>query len=381
LKKIRVLHYTTHDEECGIGKYQEQFLNAMKSIESVENTVFEYSPNLTKVMSEEEFAPVFKQFSKQMKDYDILHVQHEFSFFSKNELDRIVSEAKRQGKKVMVTVHTSMDAGFPDYKLRHLKSLRELVGTKRLKDHQTRTHIVPIQKADLVMVHNSVIADSLIRRGVNKNKIIKTVMPVPVVSFSPKTNLITKHLDKKPKDVIFCTVGFLSETKGMKTAVRALTLLPKNYKLAIIGGAHPSGANNQFIEELKELIHELRMESRVYITGYVKEDDKLNALVRECDICVYPYDKKYYAGVTSAALNNALANYKPAIAYPTESIKEMNSIMPVVVLCKSFDYEELAKEISNIDIEEQGETSKKYATKFSYNKEAINLVGIYKDLL
>lgn len=380
---LKVLHITTHDEECGIAKYQEQFLKAMKPLPEIKNTVFEYSPNKTKVMSEEEFAPVLRKFSEQLKDYDILHVQHEFSFYSKDELDKIVSEAKRQGKKVIITVHTSLHAGIPTLELKELakkNGLRHLVGTRRLKRHAIGVHITPLKKADLVLVHNSVTADSLVHYGVKRDRVLRITMPVPQLDFKLKTTDVSRHLKPQNGDVIFCTVGFLSENKGMRDAIQALKLLPPNYKLAMIGGAHPSGANDAFCKEMQELIEELGLKDRAYISGYIKEDEILNAMIRECDLCVYPFHEPYYSGVTSASLNNSLANYTPAITYPTKPILEMNDAMPAVITCKSFDYHDLAAGIRNIDIKKQTAVAKKYAQTFAYGNEAKKLTGIYKNL-
>jgi glycosyltransferase involved in cell wall biosynthesis len=167
----------------------------------------------------------------------------------------------------------------------------------------------------------------------------------------------------------------------MRDALKALQLLPANYKLAMIGGAHPSGANDAFCDEMKALIRQLGLEKRAYVVGYIKDDDKLNALIRECDICVYPFDQRYYAGVTSASLNNSLANYKPAITYPTKPIIEMNAEMPAVITCKTFDFKELARELQNIDIKKQTAIAKKYAHAFAYNNQAAKLVNIYRHLL
>jgi glycosyltransferase involved in cell wall biosynthesis len=220
---IKVLHVTTHDEECGIAKYQEQFLVGMKPLKTIVNKVFPYSPNKTKVMTQEELAPVLKEFAEQVAAYDIVHFQHEFSFYSGDELDEMVSEAKHQGKKVLITVHTTLDAGFPTFNLKDLRRIRTLLGKKQLSSRLTKTHVVPMRKADVVFVHNGVVEQSLIKRGVSKRKIQKVTMPVPVVPFDLKSTDITKHLNKTTGDVIYCTVGFLSETKGMKHAVRALT--------------------------------------------------------------------------------------------------------------------------------------------------------------
>lgn len=373
---------TTHDEECGIAKYQEQFLVSMKSDQNVANEVFSYSPNVMKKMTPERFKKVFDEFSKQLDSFDIVHIQHEFSFYAHNELQQFINEARRQSKKVVVTVHTSLNAGIPDNNLQKLlkDGPRHYVGTRRLIKHQIKVHAAPLRKANLILVHNSVTKESLIKYGVREEKILKIIMPVPQLNFAEKTTSIASNLSKKDCDIIFCTVGFLSETKGIRDAVKALQELPDNYKLAMIGGAHPSGANDAFCNEIKGIIEEQGLKPRAYMTGYIKDDNKLNALIRECDICIYPFNEKYYAGVSSASLNNSLANYKPAIAYPTEPILEMNEIMPAVVTCKAFDYRELAQEIKNLDIEKQTAVSRQYAETFSYSKEAAKLVSVYSRL-
>ncbi len=381
-KTVKVLHITTHNEECGIAKYQEQFLECLRKIHGTEHAVFEYSPNRTKVMSAAEFDPVLKQFSEQMRDYDILHVQHEFSFYSKDELDKIVNEAKRLGKKVIITVHTSLHAGIPKHGYKKLAKahVRQFLGSVKLKRYLLNVHVLPMKKADLILVHNSVTEGSLVKYGVPKHIIQRITMPVPTIDFKIKTAEITQKLHKQKGDIVYCTVGFLSENKGMRDAIQALTKLPDNYKLAMIGGAHPSGANDAFCKEMQQLIAELGLEKRAYISGYVKEDDRLNALIRECEICVYPFDKKYYAGVTSASLNNSLANFVPAITFPTKPILEMNQEMSAVITCDDFTYTDLVKEIRAIDLPKQTAIAKKYAEKFAYQKQAQKIAVIYQDL-
>ena len=52
---IRILHLSTHDEDCGIGKYQEMFLDAMQIDDSVRNEFFEISPSQIKVMNKKNY--------------------------------------------------------------------------------------------------------------------------------------------------------------------------------------------------------------------------------------------------------------------------------------------------------------------------------------
>ncbi|HEX7633277.1 MAG TPA: glycosyltransferase [Candidatus Saccharimonadales bacterium] len=385
MSKIKVLHVTTHDEECGIAKYQEQYIQGMKSVENVENVIFPYSPNKMKNMTAQEFAPVLKEFSEQLKSFDMLHIQHEFSFYKHDELSSFITEAHRQHKKTLMTIHTSPEAGFPKTAVSAggfgPRSILHRLRAKRAKKHFDRVHLKAMRMVNQVIVHNTVTLKALVKYGVQEDRIIRITMPVPELSFDLKTTEIKDNLNQKDGDIIYCTVGFLSKNKGITHAINALEFLPSNYKLAIIGGAHPSGENAKFYDDVCDLIIKRGLKERVYIAGYVEQDEKLNALIRECDICVYPYDRVYYGGVTSAALNNAIANYKPAIAYPTDSIMEMNQQQPVVQLTDSFNYYELAREIIRIDRGKQEELSKKYAAKFGYATEAPKFGDIYRQLL
>ncbi len=380
---MKILHFTTHNEDCGIAKYQEQFIAAMHTVGGVEHTVFEYSPNVTKHMSEAEFTPVLKQLVAQMRDQDILHIQHEISFFKKNELYRVVKAVRRMRKKVMMTVHTAPDAMYKEPKLEGygprswLKYLRAMKAAREFTD----VHIRPMREVDLVIVHNTVTKKNLMKHGVKEDRIRIIDMPVPNISFERTSTVIKKALDYRSGDVLFCAVGFVSKTKGFDHAVKALNFLPKNYKLAIIGGMHPEGRNDKYLDKLCDIIAEYGLQDRVYITGFLADDEELNAAIRECDICVYPYDREYYSYVSSASLSNALANHKPTVAYPTASFREVNSEMDVLALTKSFNYYELAREIRAIDVPSRHEKSKQYAQLHAYDKEGEKFIDIYQQLI
>jgi len=381
--KVKVLHYSTHNEDCGIGKYNEQFLAAMleTSAESVVNEFFPYSPNVTKRMSHDEFTKVLKELKRKLRHFDILHIQHEISFYYHDELGRIVDLAKSMRKKVVFTVHTAPDAQYKKPGLHGLgprsavKFIREIQAARKF----TMRHIAPVRKADLVLVHNSNIMKNLALHGVDINKIKTIPLPVPNVSFSEKSTEIKTALNYKKGDVIIGTVGFVSKTKGVLQSVKSLLYLPDNYKLAIIGGVHPSGGGEEYLDKISDLIVKQGLRDRVYITGYVQEDNRLNALVRECDACVYPYDNQYYKYVSSAALNNSIANHVPAVVYPTVPFIEMNT-GGTIAICKSANYYELARYVIEADYELLTKRSEEYADKYSYINESLRLVGIYKML-
>lgn len=379
---IRVLHLSTHNEDCGIGKYQEMFLDAMEGNERVYNEFFELSPNQIKVMNRHDYQHAFKLLGRRLKDFDVLHIQHEYSFYWKDELQRAINIARSQGKKSIVTVHTSANVGHKKPRLRGIGP-RSVVSHARALLSERRffkRFINPMKRADLILVHNEVTKQSLVSRGVSAENIAKIVIPVPAIDLKPKSTEIKDKLQVKQGDVVYATVGFLHRFKGLTEAVKALKYLPSNYKLAIIGGLHPGTDDIGIYDKIADLITDLELRERVYITGYVSDDEQMNALIRECDVCVYPYNKDYYSNVSSAALNNAFANHVPVIAYPTESFKEINSTLPAIKLTQNFSYYELARELKATDLKAAADASSQYAERFSYPLVSEKLVAIYESL-
>lgn len=381
--RIRVLHLSTHDEECGIAKYQEQFIETMKTMSNIENEFFEYSPNQTRFMNKKQYASVLEQFTETIKKFDILHIQHEMSFYRHQELARIIDISKSLNKKILVTIHTSLDIkykkptllGYSPHSLAaYLRSFREY---KQIE----RVHINPLKKVDLILVHNEVSKQALESIGF-KNKIQKILLPVPISKKNTKNKTpIRQMYDYQPQDRLICTVGFISRTKGIDQAIKALRYLPKEYKLIVIGGIHPSGQDRLYLDELTDYIADHKLNDRVYITGYIENDDELNSMIQECDLCVFPYDSWYYSYVSSAALNNAFANHKAALAYKTSTFVEINKDEEVIKFCKSANYYELAKEIQKIDIDKYSKLSKNYAIRHSYEAEVGIICDAYETLL
>lgn len=378
MKKVNVLHFSTHHENCGIGKYQEMFLAAMEGSEGVHNEFFETSPNQLRTMNATQKDEVFQKFTLQLKDYDILHIQHEFSFLHSADFPRLVTIAKELGKKVIVTVHTSPTLAYEEPHLTGFSPRNVLHYVRLLKRKRVfhKIFTTAILDADVVIVHNTITNNALIALGVAAEKIKTIVLPVPKLSFKTKNGLISEKLNRQPRDIIMATTGFLHKFKGIDHAIKALSYLPKNYKLAVIGGMHidhdPKVYNN-----LTDLIRKLGLIDRVYITGYVEDDDTLNAMIRDCDICVYPYDRKYYSNISSASLNNGFANHKPVIAYPTTSFIELNNKVDAMILTGAFAYYELAREVERVDLAAASEKSKQFSIKYSYTVVAKELEDIY----
>src|SRR5579883_2757272 len=106
-KIVRILHVSPHQENDGIAKYQEQYVQAMASNRAVKNVFFEPSPLRLRHMTSEERVATFSRLGEELKEYDILHIQHEFGLFVDDEFKQVVQAGKDGGKKIVVSMHLS----------------------------------------------------------------------------------------------------------------------------------------------------------------------------------------------------------------------------------------------------------------------------------
>jgi hypothetical protein len=106
-KTVKILHFSSRYEECGIAVYLAQHINGMVDARGIHNEYFDISPYRTHAMSPAELTHMADKLRAQLKDYDILHVQFEFALYAHDSFKRIMEAGKRAGKKVVVTVHTS----------------------------------------------------------------------------------------------------------------------------------------------------------------------------------------------------------------------------------------------------------------------------------
>lgn len=383
---IKVLHFSSRYEECGVAKYLDHYIKGMEATPHIENEYFDVSPYKTHHMNTADLEKMADALRDQLQDFDILHVQHEFALYAHDSFLRIVEAGKRAGKKVVITVHISPNAhgASKAVQLHGLgpRSLMAYVREKRHYLHFVKTNIVPFRMADMLLVHNEPAAEALRSFGVLPERIRKVMHPVQVFSKPPASTRIAKALRKQKGDVVYCTIGFFHRYKGIIEAVKALKFLPPNYKLAVLGGMKADSDDVAFYDKVCDLIDSLGLHDRVYITGYVPSDDELNALIRECDVCVFPYNGTYYGHVSSGSINLAFANGVPAVAYPTASIKELAAASDgAVVLCETYAYYELARELSRLDLTKQAARSKAFADTMAWPKVSVQLVEVYESLV
>lgn len=382
--KIRILHFSSRHEDCGVARYLGHHIKGMEEVPHIENDYFDVSPYETHNMSERNLTKMSDDLYKKLKEYDVLHIQHEFALYGHDSFRRIVEAAKRAHKKIVISVHSSPALHGASAKPRP-KGIgpRGMVAyLRKLRHHRHFLHnyMEPLRMADAVLAHNGPTIDALKRLGVRPDRLYKVIHPVPKVSEAPVTDEIAANLRKNSDDIVYCTTGFIHRHKGVVESIKALKFLPDNYKLAVLGGMKADNDDVAFYDKVTDLIDTLGLRDRVYITGFIPgSDDSLSSYMRACDICVFPYSPVYYGSTSSGPMNLAFANGLPVVAYPTAAIKELaQSSDGAVVLCESFAYYELARELKRVDRDKQTKLSKAYAEKSAWPKVSKQLVEIYE---
>ena len=135
----------------------------------------------------------------------------------------------------------------------------------------------------------------------------------------------------KPNDLLLSYFGFLNESKGAETLVRALDKLVQsapsiqypisNIQLMMVGGKVGSSdpTNLAYLKRVEGLIEELGLTERVIWTGYAPQPE-VSANLLASDICVLPYrdGASFRRGSFMAALAHGLpiVSTRPRVDVP-----------------------------------------------------------------
>ncbi len=145
---------------------------------------------------------------------------------------------------------------------------------------------------------------------------LKQLALIPIGS-NIQTNLPTGYqrtawraqLGVREDEALLCYFGFLNQSKGGETLIRALALIP-HAKLLMLGGQVGASdpTNFAYLAKVKALIAELGLTDRVLWTDFTP-GEIITANFRASDVCVLPYrdGASYRRGTLMAALAHGCA--------------------------------------------------------------------------
>ena len=134
---------------------------------------------------------------------------------------------------------------------------------------------------------------------------------------------VREQLNLTEGDCLLGYFGFLNESKGADTLLRALSPLDERFHLVFIGGqtGASDATNIDFLEKIKALAAQIGLSDRVHWTGFLS-DTRVSTFLHAADMLVMPYQDG--ASLRRGTLMAALAHGRPLITtYPSEPTPEL----------------------------------------------------------
>lgn len=350
---MKILFFTTHKEPCGIADYAARLAQSLIA-QGHEVTFFESPTKLFK-LSKPRYWASMKSLRSLADKHDVLHVQHEFSFFKpwqSRYLGKLIGRRSKRSYKAIVTLHTTPKPAKPEVAIPEFWSrffLWLYVKTLRFKgmDLYFSQQLRNFTDFDRILVHSKFGRNNLKKFHILDHRRIKVIpMPIQAPEGEPietkKWQQAVKRLALNEQDKLLLIPGFISRAKGQIDAVKALSMLPINFKLILAGGVHPRANNCADANEIIDEIVQRNLQNRILYTGYLSESD-MKCFAFKSNIVVLPYDVHYLS--SSAVVGEALRYGKPVVATRTRGFLELAEVMSAIKLCDSASYADIARAI------------------------------------
>lgn len=312
----KVVHVDTFGVQCGIATYLEAIMDRLVPLdESIEQIVFaeeipegderastgkDYSSNQPTIIRnwvrKRPMPGIFSDLSEF--DPDILHVQHEWSFFPARDMKLIqfLNQSKGSGTANVITWHTVygerefnrlvldrfFDAINPVVDAHIVHEVNSLRNLRFFKIPPERIHHIPMSAYSV--------------RDIDKDEARRKMLP-------------EEYWGKK----LLLTGGFLLPNKGVEKILMAMSLMKeKDIALICIGGSHPWSV--QFYKDYYNLIVKTAEQTGVdlYLDYRFMDDEEISYYMACADIVILYYG--WTLSGTSGWSRRAIASRRPTIA-------------------------------------------------------------------
>lgn len=338
MKKLAVI--SSWDEPCGIATYAECLIPEFKNyyetdILPLNTEVLQNSNrNIMKIGDR-----LIDEIAQKVKNYDCVNIQFEVGLFGvdRNQVYERVMKLVRASRNIIITFHSiNLDGG--DLNLRKFIStwpIKVLMNYKRenyWSDFYMKlfTSLKKLSKTKNVhiIVHNKRDCDKI-----KKMVGFQNVHDFPLGMYSKEIRNRERTVEKRKEflsrynlnedTVVLGTFGFVSLYKGHETLIKALSLLPNNYKMIVFGAQHirsikPFKEVDEYLSKLLQVISDkdaeiskvkntdkIPLHDRIIFAGSVTDEEFQDAMAYS-DFVVLPYleVKQMASGVATTALES-----------------------------------------------------------------------------
>lgn len=237
-----------------------------------------------------------------------------------------------------------------------------------------------IKRTDFFVVLTNSIKKTLVGLGVNPEKILVVPSGVDLNEYKTPTEIPDLEIIKEG-DFVFGYLGTLRTMgmeKGVADGLKALSILPDNYKFFVGGGEQDE------IDYYKKMAVDLGVSNRVYFLGKVPREDRY-AYSLKCDVLVAPFPEnehyRYY--MSPLKIFEYMASHRPIIITNLPSVKEVLTDKVNAILINPDQPKELAEAI--VMLKENPGLGKKIAEqayedviKYTWENRVMNIISFIK---
>lgn len=306
----RVGWVTTWNTRCGIATFSQHFLAARTGKQA--QVLAPRDAGLLK--SDEDFVHRCWTQGKEARGLDglgeqidklaldVLVIQFNYGFFNFDALAAFLHEQVDRGRVVLITLHATSD---PPELAQHDANW------------QLQTVAPALRRCHRVLVHSLSDLNRLRELGVTTNA---ALFPHPIWAQPSKT----LQRASAPRVARLATFGFCLPGKGLEQVVRAvaeLNRLGQPVELLMLNAEFPADVSRHLADELRTLIQQLDMGSRISLRTEFMLDEAVDALLCECDLVLFAYQRTGESA--SGAVRHGLASGRPVLVTPLPIFDEL----------------------------------------------------------
>lgn len=371
---MKIAMLTTTGDRCGIAAYTRALVGGLRTLEGVEVEVVPITEG--KQPTEHYIAQAERL---NAPDVDVVHIQHEYSFWG-SVLPRRWGywELRYLLKKpVVLTAHTTYSLE----DLLHVKTERRphrLLAKKLLLRNQAYregVEIAPFATA-VTIVHTIAARNELIARGAKKEYVLVVPSGIPDPLPAPTEGQAFRRQHGLEARRIVTLFGYVVPNKGYELMLETLPALPEDVTFVIAGSARNADME-PYLLRLRETIARSGQGHRVLITGYLSEEEVAEAMTAS-DLVLVPHT---HAG-NSYSVTLPLTYGRPILASDLDVFREIWQRVECMELFQANNTADFrVKLLALLENPERraklAVNAKKYAARFSWPKVAALTKKVY----
>ncbi|MGH7244134.1 MAG: glycosyltransferase [Phycisphaerales bacterium] len=395
---LRVLHASSWKTTCGIADYCANLVQSLESV-GIQSEIFRLNPEQTRDRNSQELFELMDEFVDRAKQFDIVHVQHEFGLFmgkglfheSFPVLGRALDGLRAANIPVVITFHTEplQNLPYPPFAIRrsYVILASRVYRMRRLWKESVANMFRRGSTGTCGIVHSGVTKADLVRSGFGKDRV--RVIPHAIVErpshqWSDRKAEAKQKMRLAPDAKVLSIFGFVARYKGAHFAAGLLPSLPENYHLVIIGGSHPDNLVDNTFQTLTEMKDREPYRGRLHLTGYA-DRETIDLCQGATDICLAPYlaETKLSA---SGAIAWALTSGRPVIASRIAAFTEVVRSSDCMRLVTPEDSEAWIRDIQNLANDGAAQqrlvaNARQYSQSLSWKNTARVTLDLYQEVI